>query len=1693
MKIQLLFITLWLTCLGFLPNVSTAKENNPNVVLIFADDLGYGDLSCYGATKVKTPHLDRLAAEGRRFTDAHSASAVCTPSRYALLTGDYPLRKGLSKPVFLKTGLVIDTERQTLADVMKSAGYATACIGKWHLGFGKDAPNWNGELKPGPLELGFDYYYGVPVVNSHPPFVYVENYNVVGLLPDDPFVFGKPAKTREFFEKMGTNQIGGADAAHARYDDEAVGTTLTGKAVKWIKDQGKQPFFLFLSTTNIHHPFTPHPRFKGTSECGPYGDFIHELDWIVGEIMHTLEEQGVADDTLVIFTSDNGGMFNVGGQDAWDAGHRLNGELLGFKFGAWEGGHRVPFIARWPGKIKAGSTSDQLISNIDLIATMASLTGTELKEGQAQDSVDVLAALTGNPEKSVRDHLVLAASKPTHLAIRQGKWIYIPAQGSGGFTAAKRGAHAFGGPAAVTYAGFDNSDIENGTIKADAPPAQLYDLENDLTQTKNLFREHPEVVKDLKTLLESYAPLEKQLDPPSQKGKKGSAANPSISPGAGRPNIIFVLADDLGYSDISCYGAKKVKTPHLDQLAAEGLRFTDFHTAASICSPSRAAFLTGGYPQRAGLYMGINPNRRAHWFLGLHPDEITIAEHLKEQGYATHMVGKWHLGTEPEFLPRTQGFDTYYGMPCNFSHSPKFFDEDEEVFAKTPLDQLTELYTGRVTEIIRKSGDQPFFLYYAHNYPHTPYEASKRFKGSSQDGVRGDIMQEMDWGIGEMMKALEESGQAENTLVIFTSDNGPTKNEYALPYRGTKYVTLEGGHRVPFILHWPAQIKKARVLDTPTHAMDLFPTLSEIVGASIPSNRTYDGLSLVPLFKGQKLARAAKEPFFYYNCENLQAVRMGDWKLHLPRTTEQLPFWEKNKAFGQLEAPLLYNLEKDPGESVDVAENHPDVVTEILELAQIARSELGEYLQRGSAQRPTGSVIPDAPIISHEKDWENLVDPSLSAQIAAEKTKRHPNGGTSAKKRQAKAANQRTKEPKNQGTAEQRPNVLFIFTDDLGYGDLSCYGATHVQTPHIDSLAHDGRRFTDAHSASAVCTPSRYALLTGQYPLRANGGQGVWGPHSSSSGLIIPTDTLTIGKALQQKGYATACLGKWHLGFHEGKNDWSVPLRPGPLDVGFDYYWGLPQVNSGSPFVYVENDTIVGYDPSDPLVLGKKPPSPTPTFPEEASRKSPNRYGGALEAHKIYDDEKTGTYMTKKAVDWITKNKDNPFFLYFSTPNIHHPFTPDPRFKGTSQCGLYGDYIHELDWMVGELLACLEEHELSDNTLVIFTSDNGGMANLAGRHAMKAGHMINGKLLGFKFGAWEGGHRVPFIARWPGTIEAGTESDQLICNVDMLATFMALTGQDPDSLENDKDSVNVLPALLEDPEEPIRKELVLAPSKKSNLSIRQGKWMYIGAQGSGGFRGSQPTDHAWGGPAAIHLAGSINSDIENRQLKADAPPAQLYDLEKDPYQTQNLYSENPEVVAALSARLETFYPAVNRAQPKRRNNKPAPAADPKYDNFEPLGNLRFTFESGKLEGWTIIDGKSGRPISDALSLPRQPHKPYNREGKFHLSTIATTNGVDDKQQVVYQSPPFVIKGNRASFLASGGFHSESLYVALVDPESGQVLAQGGGPNGPQMHRVIWGVSGLVGKTVVLQVVDRNTGGYGHLTFDDFSVDGSLIP
>jgi len=458
----------------------TASSEYPNIVLIYADDLGYGDLSCYGATKLKTPNIDRLAKEGRLFTDAHSTSAVCTPSRYALLTGEYPFRINNYGPVFCQSRLIIDTRKTTLASLLKRKGYATACVGKWHLGFGtKNNPNWNRDLKPGPLEVGFDYFYGIPVVNSHSPFVYMENHRVIGLDADDPLTYKRGGRThaKPYPEKNTehprmVNVIGGK-AAHDLYVDEESAEHLTGKALQWMNDQ-KEPFFLYYASHNIHHPFTPHPYFQGKSECGLYGDFVEELDWSVGQILEALETFGVADNTLVIFTSDNGGMFNGGGKEAIRQGHAPNGKLKGQKFGAWEGGHRVPFLAKWPTRIPAGTTSSELLANMDLLPTFATIINQQLTPEEAPDGLNQLPLFLDEDAKSARKDLVLMPHKPRLTSLRQGDWVYIPGVGDGGWMKPEEG------------------DL----------PRQLYNLNEDPYQEHNLINEYPEKAEAMRKALQ---------------------------------------------------------------------------------------------------------------------------------------------------------------------------------------------------------------------------------------------------------------------------------------------------------------------------------------------------------------------------------------------------------------------------------------------------------------------------------------------------------------------------------------------------------------------------------------------------------------------------------------------------------------------------------------------------------------------------------------------------------------------------------------------------------------------------------------------------------------------------------------------------------------------------------------------------------------------------------------------------------------------------------------------------------------------------------------------------------------------------------------------------------------------------------------------------------------------------------------
>lgn len=479
MKKKMLLIT------GLLSAVCVSAQQKPNVVLIIADDLGVGDVGCYGSEKIKTPNIDRLAEQGMRFTDAHATAAVCTPSRYAMLSGRY-YWGGWNGDLLMKD------EWTLLPEPLRENGYATGYFGKWHLGWGKNSKDrkhrsdidWNTTLPAGVLECGFDFYFGTPFTHNESPSVFVLNRKVVGLEPDDPIsIIGPKEPGGAPFGKS----IGGKKA-HEMRPDSRIDLMVLKQAQQWIVAHDQAPFFVNLALASPHVPIDPAAEFRGKSQVGLYGDFVEEMDWCVGQIFQTLEECGVADNTIVMFTSDNGAVVH---REPIKRGHRSNLNWLGQKTDAWEGGVRVPFIVRWPGTVGAGTTSDALFSLADICQTVWDAVDVKPENDTALNSVSQLPVWTGAKE-SVRTEMM-------HLgifgyALRSGDWVYVPYQGSGGVTT----KFEMPGWLRLPEMGQANSDIdETGHIKADAPDAQLYNLKTDPSQTRNVIGEHPEKAAEM--------------------------------------------------------------------------------------------------------------------------------------------------------------------------------------------------------------------------------------------------------------------------------------------------------------------------------------------------------------------------------------------------------------------------------------------------------------------------------------------------------------------------------------------------------------------------------------------------------------------------------------------------------------------------------------------------------------------------------------------------------------------------------------------------------------------------------------------------------------------------------------------------------------------------------------------------------------------------------------------------------------------------------------------------------------------------------------------------------------------------------------------------------------------------------------------------------------------------------------------
>ncbi len=465
----------------------------------------------------------------------------------------------------------------------------------------------------------------------------------------------------------------------------------------------------------------------------------------------------------------------------------------------------------------------------------------------------------------------------------------------------------------------------------------------------------------------------------------------------------------------------------------------------------------------------------------------------------------------------------------------------------------------------------------------------------------------------------------------------------------------------------------------------------------------------------------------------------------------------------------------------------------------------------------------------------------------------------------------------------QKPNIIFVICDDLGWGDLGCYNSrSAIPTPNANRLASQGMRWTDMHSSSAVCTPARYSVLTGRYCWRTDLKTGVLNSYSAD---LIEPERMTVASMLKADGYYAAGVGKWHLGLgsasanatpewnkyanrYEKPIDFSKPLRPNPIDHGFDYYFGIPASLNMAPYLYFENDHVV---------------EPATKFIQE--QKEPPR-GVIWDSGPIAPDfeiDQVLPTLTRKAVSIIhdrSASPDQPFFLYFALPSPHEPWVPLPEYKGKSKAGRYGDFVVEVDDMLGKVMAAVSECGMEDNTLIIFTTDHGADWRLADMCQYE--HRANANWRGEKADIWDGGHRIPFIVRWPGHIPAGSVANELGCTSDFMATTAAIIGTKlpPDAAE---DSLNQLPVLLKQSKTPIRTSVV-HHAWDGMFGIREGNWKLAMGLGSGGW----------------------SSEPEHVDPMPGGPKGQLYNLAIDPYEMDNVYQENPEIVAKLTNLLETI-------------------------------------------------------------------------------------------------------------------------------------------------------------------------------------------
>ena len=947
---------------------ANATPEQPNIILFLVDDMGWQDTSVPFADErtpfndhYRTPSMERLAAQGIRFSNAR-AHAVCSPTRTSIMTGHNPARHRVTNwtlypdknqsgqwgrtdsPANWRLEGIQDTDI-TLPKLLQQAGYFTIHAGKAH---------WGAIGTPGsdPRNLGFDV-------------------NIAGHSAGGPGSY-QGLKNFGNKEKGGHTLpwgIPGLEQYHGQDINVTDATTLEAKkAVSQAVDEGK-PFYLYLAHYAVHVPLEPHKdhikeyegrTYNNTDIDIPkseeqYASMVQGMDASLGDIMDHVESLGVAENTLIIFTSDNGGLsVHARGTTPMNTGKDThNWPVRSGKGSAYEGGTRVPFIAAWSKPninnvlqqalpLEANAISDQPTISEDLFPTILSV-------AKAKDKLPSNYILDGQDISP----LLIQKQKNSNRPI----YFHYP--------------HVWG-PKGPGYE--PHSAAVYGQWKLiyfyNTQRWELYNLNKDLGEKNNLASENPKRLKRLaKTMKEDFIKMGAQWPIDRKTQQPDPIRLPEEITLGKRPNIVVIFADDLGYRDLGTYGAEGYTTPHLDRLAKEGMRFTDFYSCSPVCSPSRAGLLTGSYPIRVGVPNVLGPKST----IGLNPKEFSMAKMLKTQGYNTACYGKWHLGHQKELLPMQQGFDDYFGLPYSndmWPHHPTggskypplpLLDKNNVIATNPDQTQLTTWYTERAVNFINQQDHStPFFVYLPHSMPHVPLFVSDKFNGKSKNGIYGDVIMEIDWSVGQIVKALKRKGFGENTIVIFSSDNGPWLSYgdhagSALPLREGKATTFDGGQRVPCIAWWPKTIPAGSVNTEFAAMFDWLPTFAHVSGAALPDNHILDGKNISSLLTNPHETPTPHDAYFFTLGRTVQAVRSGDFKYHDKHSYRTLISDGKGGYPGEYDrkasvGPALFNLKDDIGETKNLIDQHP-------EIANALQTRIDEFridLQENS--RPPGTV-----------------------------------------------------------------------------------------------------------------------------------------------------------------------------------------------------------------------------------------------------------------------------------------------------------------------------------------------------------------------------------------------------------------------------------------------------------------------------------------------------------------------------------------------------------------------------------------------------------------------------------------------------------------------------------------------------------------------------------------------------------------